>query len=290
MDRKEGGLRHLQEDIISQVQKHAKRHNMPYNMVLKSVLIALTATILEDPSQKPEERMTGQIKKRPPVSDTDETDSMIELKQLQHTKKERKGSAPDELMSKMKSGRHEFNTIMARMEREQKWWTDSQTEVYFLRLHLLPASIVYRIPHTKDSVRVDSDLASRILDAAQHPARVMGQTEKKCLLHLNKVTESTYTYNRLTFVGNGFCGTPDALLRKGTKIIAVAEFKPLTEQYAGKYQLLAYMEMLNVDVGYVCLDCPDGSCMLKRYTLSVSEKNVLHRKKEAFFRYKKNLK
>lgn len=158
--------------------------------------------------------------------------------------------------------------------------TDDLAEVLSIKFNSLPAGIQERFPETtvKDNLNI-KELGKRLKNDILYFGN-KSDNEDKALKFLQETKDTEFTvcsqlYFRKDQCGE-FNGTPDAILKKKGRVVAVAEFKDYegpslnltqlsTEEKKilsnlkgqGRKQLLFYMKICQVNSGFLVLTCKE---------------------------------
>lgn len=285
-------LQAMKESILSLVKNCVRKTNFSYNMVVKAAITALTDSIPDDPPEHlPKRTPRGRFSNiRGDSSDDEYAESEDQLEKLEMSKRIAKNNCYH-LFTRIKATQDSYREIEKKIKNEGIFCTENSTEAGILKLHLLTASIVVRVPHTKNEIADHDDLANRVLDAVNWLPRGPNEDEKESLKKLKKEVDKAFVHNKKTYADGKYCGTPDAVVidRATGNVTSVAEFKKRGEFNEGKWQLLTYLHIFQLDYGHLVLQEIDDKLVVEPVYKNDDHESKLLKKLELFKNFKGTL-
>jgi hypothetical protein len=201
--------------------------------------------------------------------------------------KKLKSDYTDNVKRQIEQTKSDFKMMMDDMDSSGIGQTDAPGNLRILRLHLISASLIDRFAMKPKSADINIEsISEKILGACQNPPLDPSDTEKRCLEELNKTLKKSFKSNKVTYYNTVFCGTPDATLIEGGKVVSAAEFKSDTQRAAAVNQLVVYMTILKIKSGYICLYSKSGNCIVEKVNIATKSEDDLKRRIETYHAYR----
>lgn len=186
-------------------------------------------------------------------------DESVEIDKTNAPLKKIKKTSIEMLKEYKASTRKDFESLLIELELTNPAMTNVGEEIKVLRAHLFSASLAGRFSTVKrKNAATDESLAEKVLGLIDHIPKSASPEEQKCLNFLRSGTKLQFVHNSMTYYNEKYCGTPDAVVLHGNKVVQVAEFKTDLQKSQAISQLSVYLELFKLKKGYVVLTSATG--------------------------------